>query len=306
MPPANSGGRPAGCAIWGVLNVTPDSFSDGGRFDSFERAIAHGAAMVRAGAHVIDVGGESTRPRGKTYGAGFESVGVDEEVRRTVPVVEALVERFPGVEISIDTTKPEVAKRALLAGAHYVNDVGGGRDVRLLEVAAEADARLVLMHNRKRGEVDSKNTRYEDLVGDVLRELMGPVERARGLGIPQARIWLDPGIGFAKTAAQSAELLAATTRFVATGYPVLVGPSRKSFIAELAPNADGQRPDPEARLFGTASAVTAAVLGGAQAVRVHDVAEMHQAVGVALAIREAMTRGAAPAPCPGHDEGAAA
>lgn len=279
-----------GCAIWGVLNVTPDSFSDGGRFDSLERALAHADAMVRAGADVIDVGGESTRPKGKTYGAGFEEVGVDEEVRRTLPVIEALRQRHPDVELSIDTTKPEVAKRALSAGARYLNDVGGGRDVRLLEVAADGGADLVLMHNRHRGEVEGDNTRYDDVVADVLRELMGAVEKAVSLGIPRARLWLDPGIGFAKTAAQSAELLAATTRFVATGYPVLVGPSRKSFIAELAPNADGQRPGPDARLFGTAAAVTAAVLGGAHAVRVHDVTEMKQVVAVALAMRDALHR----------------
>jgi dihydropteroate synthase len=266
-----------------VLNVTPDSFSDGGHFLGLSAALAQGRAMRRAGADVIDVGGESTRPAGKTYGAGFEPVSVDEEVRRTEPVVAGLVEA--GVCVSIDTTKAQVARCAARAGARFVNDVSMGASDALLEVVADEGLTLVLMHNRGRGEVTGAQIAYHDVVNDVLRELLAAAARAIQVGVPADRIWVDPGIGFAKTATQSAALLARTDELVAAPYPVLVGPSRKSFIAELAPLPDGARPAPDQRLFGTAAAVTAAVLGGAAAVRVHDVAEMRQVVDVALGLR---------------------
>jgi len=274
-----------GCAVWGVLNVTPDSFSDGGLFLDRAAALARAEEMRRAGADVIDVGGESTRPAGKAYGEGYAPVGEAEEIRRTEPVVAALA--AAGITVSIDTTKADVARRAARAGALYLNDVSMGASRALLEVAAEEGLTLVLMHNRGRGEVAGAQIAYDDVVTDVLRELSLAATRAMDVGVPRARVWIDPGIGFAKTAAQSAALLARTSELVASGFPVLVGPSRKSFIAELAPRPDGTRPPPDDRLFGTAAAISAAVMGGAAAVRVHDVAEMRQVVDVSLGMRRA-------------------
>ena len=271
------------CALWGVLNVTPDSFSDGGRFFSLEAALAHARSMLAAGASVLDVGGESTRPRGATYGAGFAAVTLEEELRRVVPVVARLA--ADGVCVSVDTTKPEVARAALAAGARLVNDVSCGRDAALLRVTAAAGADLVLMHNRGSGEVDAQTTTYGDLVAEVLAELAEATERAVAAGVLRARIWLDPGLGFAKTARQSLALLARTDALVATGQRVLVGASRKSFLAEAAPDADGTRPAPTERLAAHAIAVAHAARAGAQAVRVHDVREMRQALLLAEALR---------------------
>ncbi|MCA9534754.1 MAG: dihydropteroate synthase [Myxococcales bacterium] len=285
QPAPSEGAGLCRCALWGVLNVTPDSFSDGGLFQDPSQALARGLAMRDAGADVIDVGGESTRPAGKTYGPGYEPVSLGEEIQRTEPVVAALVSA--GVAVSIDTTKPEVARRAARAGALFVNDVSMGASDALLRVVAEEGLTLVLMHNRGRGEVAGAQIAYDDVVNDVLSELSVAVARAVRAGVPAARVWIDPGIGFAKTAAQSAALIARTEELARGPHPVLVGPSRKSFIAELAPLPDGSRPGPEGRLFGTAAAVAAAVLGGAAAVRVHDVAEMRQVVDVALAMRGA-------------------
>lgn len=277
---------PAGAVtVWGVLNVTPDSFSDGGRFLGLDGALLHARAMRYEGADVIDVGGESSRPQGATYGAGAPVVDAAEECRRVLPVIEALV--ADGATVSVDTVKPEVARRALAAGARIVNDVSGGRSDALLEVVAAADAELVLMHTRGKGEVASPHTTYGDLVGEVVGELLVAVARAERAGVPRERLWIDPGLGFAKTAAQSAALLARTDALVATGLRVLVGPSRKSFVAELARLPDGTRPATSDRLGGSLAAVTVAVLGGAHAVRVHDVAPSRQAALVAVALREA-------------------
>ncbi|MFW6051572.1 MAG: dihydropteroate synthase [Myxococcota bacterium] len=276
--------KDASVAVWGVLNVTPDSFSDGGRFLATDAAVQHARRMLAEGADVIDVGGESSRPRGGTYGAGAELVDVDEELARVLPVVERLAGEL-GARVSIDTVKPEVACRAVRAGAEVINDVSCGRSEGLLAVAAELGAELVLMHNRRRGEVTPENTRYDDVVEDVVGELMAAVDRAATLGVARERIWVDPGIGFAKTAEQSALLLAHVKALACTGHRVLVGPSRKSFIARLAPAPDGSEPAPGQREGGTAAAVTAAVLGGAAAVRVHDVRVMRQAARVAEQLR---------------------
>lgn len=260
------------CAVWGVLNVTPDSFSDGGRYLDPDAAVAHGEAMLSLGATVIDVGGESTRPAGHVYGDGAEVVDSAEEIRRIAPVIERLVRA--GATVSVDTSKADVARAGLDAGAGYVNDVSGGASIELLEIVRESDARLVLMHNRGRGEVVKANTGYDDVLADVLAELEVAVVRAEGAGIPRSRLWIDPGLGFAKTAAQSGHLLAHTRDFVATGLPVLVGASRKSFISRVC----GTDAAPEERLGGSLAAVTFAVLAGARAVRVHDVQEAAQAV----------------------------
>lgn len=282
-----SASAPGGCTqIWGVLNVTPDSFSDGGRFLEAQRAIEHGRRMLAQGAHVIDVGGASSRPRGQLYGEGAAAVDAGEERARVVPVVRALVQEL-GATVSIDTTSAEVAAAALDAGARIVNDVSCGRSDALVDLVAERGADYVLMHTRGAGEVVPDNTCYGDVVLEVRDELMAAVARAGERGVVPERVWLDPGIGFAKTSAQSLALLAGTARLVETGHRVLVGPSRKGFIAETAALPDGERPGPDAREAGTAAAVTAAVLHGADAVRVHDVAGMRQAALVAAGMRAA-------------------
>ena len=260
--------------ILGILNVTPDSFSDGGRFRDAGEAVAAGERMFEEGADIVDVGGESTRP-------GSRGVSVEEELERVLPVIRGLARRARG-RLSIDTTKPEVAAAALDAGATIVNDVStlrGGDE--LARAAAAAGAELVIMHSRKTPADMQVDVRYDDLLGEVRAELAAAAERAAAAGVPPDRIWVDPGIGFAKTAEMSVELLARTPEIAALGYRVLVGPSRKSFIGALtgAPVED--------RLGGTAAAVTAAVLGGADAVRVHDVRVMRQAVEIAVRMRAA-------------------
>jgi dihydropteroate synthase len=260
-----------------VLNVTPDSFSDGGRFLDVDAAVTHGLALAAAGADVIDVGGESTRPRGATYGEGYQDVSAEEERARVVPVIERLV--AAGLVVSVDTVKAEVAEAAIAVGARYVNDVSMGRSERLLEVCARGGVELVLMHNRGRGEVREPFTVYGDVIADVRDELLAAVERACGFGVARERLWLDPGLGFAKTAAQSGALLAATSALVASGLPVLVGASRKSFLAALT-TVDGPVAPPTERLGGSIAAAVIAALAGARAVRVHDVAPTRQALAL--------------------------
>ena len=269
-------------AIWGVLNVTPDSFSDGGTHLALDAAVSRAFEMVAAGATVVDVGGESSRPPGLTYGEGASQVSQQEELARVLPVVEALVAR--GLRVSVDTVKPEVARRALQAGAAIINDIRGGRERALLDAVAAAGAEVVLMHNRGRGEVCAPNTDYADVVAEVTDELGEAIERAVAAGVARDAIWVDPGIGFAKTAVQSARMLRATASLRALGCRVLVGASRKSFIAALAPDADGAAPGPTDRLAGSLVAVLEAARGGADAVRVHDVRATHQALSFAQAL----------------------
>lgn len=270
--------------LWGVINVTPDSFSDGGRYLDPDAAVDHGRRLLAEGADVLDVGGESSRPAGRTYGEGFDHVPAAEEIARVVPVIELLAGEL-AARVSIDTVKPEVAAAALAAGASIVNDVRCAEDPRLAEAAAAAGANYVIMHNRGRGEVRSPNTDYGDIVQDVIDELLQAAERVERAGVPRAAVWLDPGLGFAKTGRQSAALLSSLGRFRKTGYRVLVGPSRKSFIAELAPNRGGELPSADDRLGGTAAAVAICVAAGVDAVRVHDVHVMSQLVRVAEALR---------------------
>lgn len=270
--------------LWGVINVTPDSFSDGGRYLDPDAAVDHGRRLLEEGADVLDVGGESSRPAGRTYGEGFDHVPAAEEIARVVPVIELLAGEL-AARVSIDTVKPEVAAAALAAGASIVNDVRCAEDLRLAEAAAAAGANYVIMHNRGRGEVRSPNTDYGDIVQDVIDELLQAAERVERAGVPRAAVWLDPGLGFAKTGRQSAALLSSLGRFRKTGYRVLVGPSRKSFIAELAPSRSGELPSADDRLGGTAAAVAICVAAGVDAVRVHDVHVMSQLVRVAEALR---------------------
>jgi dihydropteroate synthase len=278
------------CQVWAVLNVTPDSFSDGG--EAFERYAAFDKAkqLLAHGADVLDVGGASSRPRGKTYGDGAAEVSVEEELRRVVPVVEQIVHEL-GAKVSIDTVRPEVARAALRAGATIVNDISTGRSDELLEIVAQAEAELVLMHNRGDGSAFGDNVLYRDVVEDVLAELSASALRASAAGVPFARVWLDPGIGFAKTAADSLSVLANLSRLVRTGYRILVGPSRKSFISVVEANANVPQSTPTERIGGTAAAVTYAVLAGAHGVRVHDLPAMRQAVLVGEALRDARAAG---------------
>jgi dihydropteroate synthase len=264
----------------GVLNVTSDSFSDGGNFVSLKSAVARGLEMVAEGADIVDVGGESSRP-------GSREVSAAEELERVIPVITALAAQTEAI-ISVDTVKPEVAEAALSCGASMVNDVSNLRDSDgLAAAAARHDAHLILMHSRGTPRTMTGLTTYTDVVQEVCRELLVSVDKASAAGVAPHRIWIDPGIGFAKTAEQSIEILARLDEIVALGYPVLVGPSRKSFIGEIA-NADVHH-----RIGGTAAAVTTAILFGARAVRVHDVAVMRQAVLVARATASARAAGEA-------------
>jgi dihydropteroate synthase len=262
--------------IMGILNVTPDSFSDGGQFISVESAVAHARRLHEEGADIIDVGGESTRPQG--------AVPVDsaKEMRRVIPVLEGIAAVLPGLVLSIDTVKADVAERALEAGARIVNDVSGFRlDPRMGEICAAAGAGVVLMHSR--GSVSEMGTyaqaRYDDLVDDVLVELRERVTAARDAGVTEECIAVDPGIGFAKRAEHSLGMLAALPELAAWGIPVVVGVSRKRFVGEIA----GVR-EPSERLFGTVGANVAALDRGARVFRVHDVAPNRQALDVAWAI----------------------
>ncbi|MEM8608925.1 MAG: dihydropteroate synthase [Myxococcota bacterium] len=261
--------------LWGVLNVTPDSFSDGGRFLEARSAIEHGKRLLAEGAAVLDVGGESSRPAGKAYGQGFSEVSEGEEAARVVPVIEELSGELRA-RVSVDTVKSAVAAAALRAGATIVNDVSCAADPALAEAAAEAGAEYVIMHRRGRGEVKAPFTDYDDVVDDVLRELDQAADRVVEAGVDRSHIWLDPGLGFAKTAEQSASLLRSLGRFQKTGYRVLVGPSRKSFVGQLAPNPGGEVAPADARLGGTLAAVAKCAEAGVAAVRVHDVHEARQ------------------------------
>ncbi|MDH3200167.1 MAG: dihydropteroate synthase [Myxococcales bacterium] len=269
--------------LWGVINVTPDSFSDGGRFLDTQAAIAHGKRLLEEGADVLDVGGESSRPAGNTYGAGFTTVSATEEIARVVPVIEQLAGELRA-RVSIDTVKPEVAEAALGAGASIVNDVRCAQNPALAEVAAAAGAEYVVMHNRGHGEVRPPHTSYEDVVSEVLEELLEAARRVEAAGVPRASIWLDPGLGFAKTTWQTVALLRSLGRFPKSGYRVLVGPSRKSFISELAPNPSGGAPSADDRLGGTAAAVAHCVAARVDAVRAHDVRVMRQLIDVMNAL----------------------
>jgi len=264
--------------IMGVLNITPDSFSDGGCFFDRSRAVERALEMVEEGADIVDVGGESTRP-------GSEGVSLEQELERVVPVIGEIASRTT-VRISVDTTRARVAAEAISAGAGVVNDVSMLRgDEGFAAEVAGAGADLVIMHSRKTPRDMQEEIRYGDVVNDVRDELMAAVERAVGGGVGKDRIWIDPGIGFAKTAGQNLELMARLEELVALGYPVLVGPSRKSFIGAYT-GAPVDR-----REGGTAAAVALSVANGARAVRVHDVAVMRQAAIIAHEISRAVRGG---------------
>jgi len=255
--------------IMGILNITPDSFSDGGVHFDADAAIRSAMAMVEAGADILDVGGESTRP-------GADPLPVEEELRRVVPVIEAIASRV-NVPISIDTYKAAVAERAMDAGALIVNDISAfAYDPGIAEVAARRRAGVVLMHNRGRSSNMYEHAVYGDVVEEVGREMIARADAAIAAGVARERIVLDPGFGFAKRAEHSIDALARLAEFHKLGYPILSGPSRKSFLQ----TGLGERP-PAGRIWGTAAAVTASVLAGAHIVRVHDVREMADVIRVA-------------------------
>ena len=271
MIPLLSQGRPL---VMGILNVTPDSFYDGGRYADPAAAIARGRAMIAEGADIVDVGGESTRP-------GASAVSLEEELRRVLDVVEAL---SMDVRVSIDTTKPDVARQAVSRGASIVNDVSAS----LAAVAAETGAAFVAMHRKGTPATMQIDPHYDDVVAEVVAYLAERALEAEALGARE--VWVDPGIGFGKTARHNLELLAGLDAVCALGYPVLVGTSRKTFLGRIAAGTlEGSGPPlpPEERLEGSLASAVWAMARGASAVRVHDVAATAQAarlVGVVGAV----------------------
>ena len=259
--------------VMGVLNVTPDSFSDGGKYDQPELAIERALAMERAGADLLDVGGESTRP-------GSEDTSASEELDRILPVLEGLRGRLK-IPVSVDTRRSTIAELAIRAGAQIINDVSGLRnDARIAEVAAKYGVPLVLMHMRGEPGTMQRGPFARDVMRDVARGLRESIAKARKAGVAKSQIILDPGIGFGKSYAQNYELLQKLPQLAALGYPLLVGTSRKGFLGATLAH-DGKPAPPEERIWGTAATVTASILGGAHIVRVHDVAEMLQVARVA-------------------------
>jgi len=264
--------------IMGVLNVTPDSFSDGGKFFDKEQAVAHALQMVRDGADIIDVGGESTRPKGP-YGEGAEEVTADEEIRRVVPVIEELSSRSD-VLISVDTYKSAVADAALRAGAAIVNDISGlNFDAAMASVAAAHGAALIVMHIQGTPKTMQHDPVYKNVVEEVKESLSRSVEKARDAGVEN--ILVDPGIGFGKRLEHNLSLIRNLHRLAELHCPIVIGPSRKGFIGTLLNLPVDQRVE------GTAAAVAASVIYGANIVRVHDVKEMKRIAVVVDAIMEA-------------------
>jgi dihydropteroate synthase len=261
----------AGCVVMGVLNVTPDSFSDGGQFFDIGRAIERGMQMAAEGAAIIDIGGESTRP-------GSASVSDDEQTERVVPVIKTLSEKT-AVPISIDTCKVKVAKAALEAGACMLNDITALGDEGMAELAVRHGVPIVLMHMQGTPATMQVEPKYEDVVGEVLEFLVNRAKQAENYGVAKNMIFIDPGIGFGKTLEHNILLLKNISKFVATGYRVLVGTSRKSFIGKLT-----GRERPSERIFGTAATVALCAAAGVSIVRVHDVAEMVDVVKVVNSI----------------------
>ena len=265
--------------LMGVLNVTPDSFSDGGKYFNKDQAVVHALQMAADGADIIDVGGESTRPKGP-YGEGAEEIGADEEIRRVVPVIKELSSRSD-VLISIDTYKAAVAEAALKAGAAIVNDISGlNYDAAMAQTVASHEAVLIAMHIKGTPKTMQQNPVYENVVDEVKESLSRSVEKARGAGIEH--VWVDPGIGFGKKLEHNLSLIKNLHRLADLHCPIVVGPSRKAFIGMLLNLPVYQR------LEGTAAAVAASIFQGANVLRVHDVKEMKRIAVVADAIMRAV------------------
>jgi len=264
--------------VMGIVNVTPDSFSDGGRYLDATEAIEHGLQLAEEGADILDVGAESTRP-------GAEPVDIAEEKRRLLPVVEALAGKS-GVPVSVDTMKAAVARDAVDAGAQIINDVSAGSDPAMLPLAAECFAPVVLMHMRGEPRTMQKDVRYGDVVGEVMSFLEDRARRAIAAGVARDRVMVDPGFGFGKLVEHNLVLLRRLGEFRRLGYPVVAGTSRKGFIGRVL----GDLPVEE-RLDGTAATVALAVWNGASVVRVHDVRAMRRVVGIVEATMSAVEPG---------------
>jgi dihydropteroate synthase len=268
--------------IMGILNVTPDSFSDGGQFFSIDAALAHAEQMIAEGADIIDVGGESTRP-------GGEPVSAEDEIKRVVPVIEALVQRTD-TPISVDTTKSEVVRAALDAGAAIVNDISALRfDFYIANAVARAGAGLVLMHSRGTPATMHRLPPVADIMHEVTHSLRASINMAERRGVKRESIVIDPGIGFGKSQEQNLELIAKLDQLIAAfpDYPLLIGTSRKSFIGRILADDSGTPVPAEDRLHGTMATITTAILKGANIVRVHDVRAAAETITVLSAIRSA-------------------
>lgn len=260
--------------VMGILNLTPDSFSDGGRLHGVDGAVRAAGRMLAQGADLLDLGGQSTRP-------GAEEIGAEREIERVLPVLQAIRAAHPEAVLSVDTFRAPVAEAALAAGADWINDVGGGRrDPEILKVVAAAGCPYVLMHSRGDSQSMDGLAVYGDVVAEVRQELLVATERALAAGVKAAQVIWDPGLGFAKTTEQNLELLRRLSELAGDGFPLLVGPSRKRFIGAVL-----EEPRPRARLWGTAAVCGQAIAAGAAILRVHDVGPIVQVVRMAAVLR---------------------
>ncbi|MDJ0568509.1 MAG: dihydropteroate synthase [Pleurocapsa sp. MO_192.B19] len=258
--------------LMGILNLTPDSFSDGGEFNNLESALVQARNMLDHGVDIIDIGGESTRPNA-------EKISTEEELNRVIPIIQKLRQET-SIPISIDTTKAIVAQKAIAAGADIVNDISGATfDEKMLEIVAQLNVPIILMHIRGTPKTMQTLTEYQDVVAEVTQFLTTQIAKATAHGIARSNIIIDPGIGFAKTAAQSLELLQRLSEFQALNLPMLIGVSRKSFMRPIL-----QKDNAKERVWGTAAACYSAIANGADILRVHDVPEMYDVCRVADAI----------------------
>ncbi len=258
--------------LMGILNLTPDSFSDGGEFNNLESALVQARNMLDHGVDIIDIGGESTRPNA-------EKISTEEELNRVIPIIQKLRQET-SIPISIDTTKAIVAQKAIAAGADIVNDISGATfDEKMLEIVAQLNVPIILMHIRGTPKTMQNLTEYQDVVAEVKQFLTTQIAKATAHGIARSNIIIDPGIGFAKTAAQSLELLQRLSEFQALNLPMLIGVSRKSFMRPIL-----QKDNAKERVWGTAAACYSAIANGADILRVHDVPEMYDVCRVADAI----------------------
>ena len=262
-----------GTLVMGILNLTPDSFSDGGLLPDVQAALRAAGRMLAQGADLLDLGGQSTRP-------GAEEIGAEREIGRVLPVLQAIRAAHPEAVLSVDTFRAPVAEAALAAGADWINDVGGGRrDPEILKVVAEAGCPYVLMHSRGDSQTMDDLAVYGDVVQEMRQELLVATERALAAGVKAAQVIWDPGLGFAKTTEQNLELLRRLSELAGDGFPLLVGPSRKRFIGAVL-----KEPRPRARLWGTAAVCGQAIAAGAAILRVHDVGPVVQTARIVDAL----------------------